>query len=234
MKALNCASCAAGKAKQKSLKKVNFVEPDNEKDGYRAYLDLSTVKKNENSPMPTNLNWQLLVVGMKLQIKISHFCKSKNAMVEPTCKLMHHWWQAGKIISKLRMNNAGKNKKLASRLESADWKDPVVIEYTTRDTPQQNSPVEVAFYALAYKAHITMHHANLPMEIWYQLFGEIFTRVIEISGKHASWYEHFFREVPRFVCSLCTVGEVGTVKIKMDTTPKLEDWEYTVCLWDTP
>ena len=94
MKTLNCASCAAGKAKQKSLKKVNFVEPDDEKDGSRAYLHLSTVKKNENFPTPTNPNWQLLVVGMKLQLKILHFYSSKNAMVEPACELMHCWWQA--------------------------------------------------------------------------------------------------------------------------------------------
>ena len=33
MRALNCASCAAGKAKQKSLKKVNIADPGNEKDG---------------------------------------------------------------------------------------------------------------------------------------------------------------------------------------------------------
>ena len=160
MKALNCASCAAGKAKQKLLKKVNFMETDDEKDGYRADLDLSTAKKNENYPMPTKPNWQLLVVGMKLQLKISHFYKTKNAMVESTCELMHHWWQTGKIISKLRMDNACENKNLASRLESMDWKNPVVIEYTTRATPQQNSPVEVAFYALANKTCATIHHTN--------------------------------------------------------------------------
>ena len=92
------------------------------------------------------------------------------------------------------MDNAGENKKLASRLQSAAWKYPVVIEYTTSDTLQQNSPVEVAFYALANKAHTTMHHANLPMEMQYHLFGEIFTTVtlldgltvIEINGKCAS------------------------------------------------
>ena len=56
MKTLNCASCAAGKAKQKSLKNINFVEPDDEKDGYRAYLDLSTIKKNEKYSYPNNPN----------------------------------------------------------------------------------------------------------------------------------------------------------------------------------
>ena len=36
-------------------------------------------------------------------------------------------------------------------------------------------------------------------------------------------YKHFFGATPKFSHSLCTVGEMGTVKIKMDTTPKLED-----------
>ena len=44
-------------------------------------------------------------------------------------------------------------------------KNPGVIECTARDTPQQNLPVEVGFYALVNKAHATMHHANLPMEM---------------------------------------------------------------------
>ena len=76
-----------------------------------------------------------------------------------------------------------------------------------------------------------MHHANLPMEMRYHSFGEIFTTVmlldgltvIELSGKCANRYEHFFGETPKFTCCLCTVGEVGTLKIKTDTTPKLED-----------
>ena len=51
-----------------------------------------------------------------------------------------------------------------------------------------------------------MHHANLPMEMHNRLFGEIFTTVtlldglpvIELNGKSASRYEHFFGENPRF------------------------------------
>ena len=83
-----------------------------------------------------------------------------NAMVEPTRELMHCSQHAGKIITTLRMDNAGENKKLTSRLESGDRKNPVVIEYTARDTPQQNSTVKVAFYALANKVCAAMHHAN--------------------------------------------------------------------------
>ena len=150
-------------------------------------------------------------------------------MVEPMCEMLHHWLQSGKIVNKLQMNNAGKNKKLASRLQSADWKILVEILYTARDTPQQNSAVEVAFYALTNKACTTMHHTNLPMEMQYRLFGESFTTVtlldgltkIELNGKSVSRYEHFFGENPRFAWNLHMVGETGTVKIKTDTTPKL-------------
>ena len=78
-----------------------------------------------------------------------------------------HWWmQNGQKIHELSMDNAGENEKLESKLKSVAWKNPVVIEYTTRDIPQQNLLVEVVSYALANKAHATMHHVNLPMEMW--------------------------------------------------------------------
>ena len=97
-------------------------------------------------------------------------------------------------ISKSRNENAGENKILESRLKSVARKYPVLIKYTARDSPQQNLPVEVGFYALANKAHATIHHANLLMEMWYHLFGEILTTVmfldsstiIELNGKSAS------------------------------------------------
>ena len=46
------------------------------------------------------------------------------------------------------MDNAGENKKEVMQLQSASWKNPVVVEYTSRDTPQQNFLVEVAFVSL--------------------------------------------------------------------------------------
>ena len=76
-----------------------------------------------------------------------------------------------------------------------------------------------------------MHHANLPMEMRYQLFGENFTTItmldgltiVEINGHKKSQYEHVFKKQLKFVKHLCTIGEVGTVKITNDTTPKLQD-----------
>ena len=228
---INCTSCAVGKAKQKSLNKVKILDPDDEKNWYSAYLDISTVKKTDNMPAPPNPNWRIIVLGTKVQLKFSHFFKSKNNMIEPTCELMHRWGQAGIVIKKLRMDNAGKNIALEKRLKSESWKNPVEVEYTARDTPQQNSMAEVAFYALANKARAAMHQANLPMEMRFRLFGEILTtitlldglRIIEVDGLKQSQYEHIFKKKPKFVKYLRTIGEAGTVKITSDTTPKLQD-----------
>ena len=98
------------------------------------------------------------------------------------------------LISKLRMDNGGGNKTLETRLKSVAWKNQAVIQYTAWNMLQQNSPVEVGFYALANNACATMPHANLPMEMRYCLFGKSFTTVtlldgltiIELNGKHAS------------------------------------------------
>ena len=228
---INCVSCAAGKAKQKSLNKVKIPDPDDEKNWYRAYLDISTVKKTDNMPAPPNPNWRIIVLGTKVQLKFSHFFKSKNDMIEPTCELMHRWGQAGIVIKKLRMDNAGENIALEKRLKSESWKNPVEVEYTAQDTPQQNSMAEVAFYALANKARVAMHQANLPMEMRFWLFGEIFTTItlldgltmIEVNGLKKSQYEHIFKKKPKFVKYLRTIGEAGTVKITSNTTPKLQD-----------
>ena len=74
---------------------------------------------------------------------------------------------------------------------------------------------------------------NLPMEMHYQLFGEIFTTtpitmldrltIVEIKGHKKSQYEHVFKKKPKFAEHLHTIGEAGTVKITNDTTPKLQD-----------
>ena len=141
-----------GKSKTKTLNKVKIPDPDDEKNWYRAYLDISTVKKTDNIPAPPNPNWRIIVLSTKVQLKFLHFFKSKNNLIEPTYKLMHQWGQGCIVIKKLRMDNAGENIAVEKRLKSESWKSPVEVEYTARDTPQQNSVAEVAFYALANKA----------------------------------------------------------------------------------
>jgi hypothetical protein len=72
----------------------------------------------------------------------------------------------------LRQDSAGENKKLEQRLQSADWKLQVKMEYTAADTPQQNALVEVKFTYLVSKARVAMHAAGVPREL--SLFVEWF------------------------------------------------------------
>ena len=55
-------------------------------------------------------------------------------------------------------------------MTSADWKLDVVIEYTARDTPQQNSLAEQAFVDIAKKTHALMNAANIPKKLKWILF----------------------------------------------------------------
>jgi hypothetical protein len=69
------------------------------------------------------------------------------------------------------MDNAGENKLLQSRCESADWKFWIQPEYTARYTPQQNHLAELGFAILANRGRALMARANVPLsvpnKIWY-------------------------------------------------------------------
>ena len=94
--------------------------------------------------------------------KIPDFFPSKSAMVEPTCEKLNIMRQLNKLPKYLRMDNGGENVKLEKRLQSKDWKIPITIEYTARDTPQCNSLVEVGFATLGSQARAMMLNANVP------------------------------------------------------------------------
>ena len=76
-------------------------------------------------------------------MKWSDFFETKDDMVEPTCEKWGKWKQHGKAVKFVRMDNAGENKLLEKRCDSATWKLGIVFEYTARDTPQQNHLVEI-------------------------------------------------------------------------------------------
>ena len=48
------------------------------------------------------------------------------------------WQQKRKPVYTLRMDNAGKNKKLLKKCKSANWKLGIEIECATKDMPQKN------------------------------------------------------------------------------------------------
>ena len=59
-------------------------------------------------------------------------------MVEPTCQLFQQWKEMGSPVTHLRMDNAGKNKKLIEMCGSVKWKLGIKkFELTARDTPSK-------------------------------------------------------------------------------------------------
>jgi hypothetical protein len=101
------------------------------------------------------------VIDEEIQLKVSSFYKSKDAMLEPLCERMNRWKESGCAITNMCLDNAGENKLLKKRSDSKDWKLRIKFEFTARDTPQQNSIAEVGFSTIADWGRAMMHDANL-------------------------------------------------------------------------
>ncbi len=61
-----------------------------------------------------------IVVDEATGVKISSFYTAKNKMIEPMCERMHKIEKRGQAVKHLRQDNAGENKKLQKRAQSAD------------------------------------------------------------------------------------------------------------------
>jgi hypothetical protein len=133
---------------------------------------------------------------------------------------------------------------LEARMTSADWKlNDVKVEYTSRDSPQQNSLAEVALRTLAGRARAMTVAANLPPE-----HKKNFTMVaiqhataldnlipVEIDGLTKSRYEWQHGEPPKYAANLLLLGTAGAVVLKnRDIQPKLEDCGKKCCYVGVP
>jgi hypothetical protein len=121
----------------------------------------------------------------------------------------------------------------------------LTYEFTARDTPQQNHLAELGFAHLAnYGRAALMARANVPLNIRYKVFTKAFKTatllngltVIKIGNQEATRRcDHWCGKNPEFSEYLRTWGEVGTVKIKTNATPKIGDRKKSnVCLLVIP
>jgi hypothetical protein len=88
----------------------------------------------------------------------------KNEFIENMFQCIQAQKARGYPVLIMRQDNAGENKSLERRLQSADWKLRVIIEYTASDTPQQNALVVLKFTYLSEMARAIMHAAGVPRE----------------------------------------------------------------------
>ena len=212
LKFTDCEACARAKAAKKPLKVIQVKhKPKHQWGGKsRMFLDISTLKrqlrKKKHIKLPINKpNWRLMV-DERTQLKFSHFCKTKNAMVEPTLKLLHLLEQQGFAVEVIRMDNAGENTLLKERAHSADWKLSLLFELTARDTPQQNHLVELGFKTLISRSRAMMIGANIPPQQRHRFARMcILTatkldslQVISIDGVKQTRHYHYFGTQPSF------------------------------------
>jgi Reverse transcriptase (RNA-dependent DNA polymerase)/Zinc knuckle len=220
-----CIDCAVGKARQKNIKNTGGATSDDDEAG-KYYFDMASIK-NDNARLP---NWAILVHG-KTGLKFSNFYAAKNDMVEPTLERFSKWKQCGIPVNVVRLDNAGENILLKNRAASVDWKLSIEFEFTARNTPQQNSIAETAFYTIACRGRAMLHQANIPEDrrvyFWNKCF-ETATKVdglaaVTIDGITKTRYEHWFGSNPAFANHLRTWGEAGVVTLTSNMQPKLRD-----------
>ena len=223
-----CESCAVGKARQWNLgRHLEVLVPT---DQVRVHLDILSIKKLESVSQVRKPQLQIIVVKA-MQLKFIHFFETKDGMVEPTCKLFSRWKQSGRMVDIVWLDNAGENMLLQNRANSATWQLGINFMFMARDTPQQNTLAEVGIFTLANWVRAMMHYSPVPVEFWYKLFRDCNATaaindglmIVELIGKHASWFEHFFGENPKCLAYLWMWGEAGTIKLCQKMTHKLSD-----------
>ena len=104
----------------------------------------------------------------------------------------------------IRCDNAGENKALQARANSAAWKLGIDFEYTSRDTPQQNHLAEIAITNINNTGCAIMHRAHVPEKYKPKLFRNAWLtavkldglQVIRFNGKLRTRYEHWCGKTP--------------------------------------
>jgi hypothetical protein len=160
-----CEPCALAKAKQKNVPNELKSYAEKDKTKQTAFLDQCIVKDTfgGRSNKRPNLVWWILVLG-HAGLKFAKFFRAKNKMIEPTAEFLHQLVEDGGGPAKLRMDNAGENVKLQQRMASSDWKLPIKVEFTARNTPQQNSLAETAFTTMTGRAKALFNAAMVPIQ----------------------------------------------------------------------
>jgi hypothetical protein len=225
-----CIACAAMKIKRKTLlgknegvvrPKIQIAKEDVEAAiGTRFYIDQASVRKSPEGFAMSKPNMRMLVEG-RTQYKMVAFLESKDDQVQITCKDLHSFKERGMPVRYVRCDNAGENKSLEKALHGSEWKmTGTEMEYTARNTPQQNSVAEVSIYVTVIRAKTMMFAANVPKKYRYKLFPYAVgtavktdnLMIVMIGEKKATRAEHFTGKLPSIVDHLRTWGEAGSVK----------------------
>ena len=147
-------------------------------------------------------------------------------MVERTCEFLNLMKSRNVPIKCIRLDPAGENSALQSRVQSVDWQSlqPIKFEFTSRETLQHNNLAMLAFPFLLGKARAMMSAAFIPSNVCgkvaikavccvMQIDG---LTVVDVEGKSKTRDEHVFHEKPGWVVNLRKWGEAGVFKLGKD------------------
>ena len=117
-----CEACTIAKARQKNVLKTHNKNKSAFEASKQWLHDILMVKAPWAEGVTVMRPVWHIVVDEATGVKIGSFYTAKNKMIEPMCEQIHKMEKWGQPVKHLRQDNAGKNKKLQERAQSADWK----------------------------------------------------------------------------------------------------------------
>jgi hypothetical protein len=138
------------------------------------------------------------------------------------CKYMHSKKEQGYPNQILRQDNVKENLALIKVAKGKNWKLTIAVEFTARNTPQQNSKAKTAFTLIAAQAKSMLIAAQVPDLQRFKLWSEVVMTVtflnnlvpVIINGERKTRWERAGHKLPAWVKNLQTFGEGCTVKEK--------------------
>ena len=218
-----CESCPIGKARQKNLNRE--AGRKSEGPGQVFASDLSWISTQSAG----GKKYWLLVVDQYTSMKWSFFLSTKDEQVEVLTTFVKNILNKFKI-ERWKFDNAGENVATQKAFEEQGF--GIKIEYTARETPQQNGMVERAFATLYGRIRALNNHAGFEKEKREKLWPECAATATKLdnilvnNSNEKSAYEKFYGIKSPIEQHLRIFGEVGIVTKHNNKRirSKLENW----------
>ena len=134
--------------------------------GERIYIDVSYFN---HSSIAGNKYW-LLIVDDATDMTWSFFMKNKSDLPERLVNFIYNMKERGTPVQKIRLDNAGENYALQQQCNKLFLQ--IQFEFTSPNTPKQNSRVERKFTVLYDYIRTMTTAAKVPLDLKYTLWAE--------------------------------------------------------------
>ena len=192
-----CAACAYAKSQQAKVSKTTKTRA--EKQGERLFVDIG----GPYTGTPRNSKFWLMVVDDFSRKKWSYYLKSKDDIAKPLKTLLDKIKGNGWPCKYIRCDNAGENVKHVENLAN-DY--GIEMEYTARETPQQNGVAERAIAVIKARALAMMEKAKFSKTTKNKFWAEatntatILSNIVPTGGNDDNLCadEKFYGKPPKY------------------------------------